>query len=132
VIADKMGISDNYLYRMCLPDDESGVKFPLDKLIPLMNATENYSILEYLANLCGFLLVKSPRFKAFKGDSIDLIDNYQDCTVTALKKLKDFFNNPSADSYEAVNEALTEVMTQSAAAKSFVKKTKSGQMELDL
>lgn len=32
-IADEIGISANYLYRVGLPLDESGVKFPLDYLI---------------------------------------------------------------------------------------------------
>lgn len=129
-IADKMGISENYLYRMCLPDAESGVKFPVDKLIPLMDAAENYTVLEHLANMCGFLLVKAPKFKAHKGDSFDLIDDYQSCSIEALKQLKTFFNDPSKDHYEAVNNALMEVMTKSAAAKKFVQKTYDGQLEL--
>ena len=33
VIADEIGISSNYLYRAALPDDESGVKFPIQFLI---------------------------------------------------------------------------------------------------
>ena len=60
-IADEIGISANYLYRSGLPLEESGVKFPVDYLTPLMKTTKNYRILEHIAYLCGFLLVKEQR-----------------------------------------------------------------------
>jgi len=59
-IADEIGISSNYLYRSALPDDESGAKFPIQYLVPLMKSTDDYSLIRHLAKLCGFILVKMP------------------------------------------------------------------------
>lgn len=44
-IADECGITANYLYRACL-EGESGCRFPLDLLLPLMQATGDYRVLD--------------------------------------------------------------------------------------
>jgi hypothetical protein len=131
-IADEIGISANYLYRAGLPLEESGAKFPIDYLIPLMKSTGNYSILEQIANICGFLLVKEPRIKTPKSEAIDLINDYQDITTTAVRKLKKFLDKPTQSNYEEVIEALNSVMTRSAEAKKYCNKHFEGQMELEL
>jgi hypothetical protein len=51
VIAEEIGMSENYLTRAALPDaDESdtgtGCRFPLKKLVPLIKATNDYSVLD--------------------------------------------------------------------------------------
>lgn len=131
-IADEIGISSNYLYRAGLPLDENGVKFPVDYLIPLMKATGNYAILEKIAMICGFLLVKEPRVKTPKIDSTELISDYQDATTLAVRNLKKFLDKPTETNYNDVINALQMVMTKSAEAKKYCNKHFEGQMKLEL
>lgn len=121
-LADETGISENYLYRACMPLDQSGVKFPLENLLPLMKAAEDYSILSHLANLCGFILVKIPRFRAKKGEPIELYDDYQKASASALNSLKVFFGDPSKANKDAVDEALMKVLEESQTAKKYCDK----------
>ncbi|MCU7494730.1 MAG: hypothetical protein HF314_12185 [Ignavibacteria bacterium] len=131
-IADETGISSSYLYRAGLPVDQSGVKFPVEKLIPLMKSTNDYSLLEHISKICGFLLVRVPKVKPSKGTTIDIVDNYQESTTKALRALKEFFNSPDKDKYLAVDQALQEVMERSASAQKYCKKNFEGQFELEL
>lgn len=131
-IADEIGISANYLYRAGLPLDESGVKFPIEYLVPLMKTTKNYRIFEHIAYLCGFLLVKEPR-AGIKGlDMTELVNEYQECTINAVRCLKKFLDKPTQANYESVIDALQVVMTKSAEAKRYCNKHYSGQLEMEL
>ena len=132
LIADETGISANYLYRAGLPLDESGVKFPVEFLVPLMNSTKDYSVLSHLANVCGFILVKIPRVCRDKRDEIDLVDEYQQASVKAVNLLKEFFRHPDKTAYDKASEALMEIMSKSASAKKVLDKQVIGQLELDL
>ena len=131
-IADEMGISANYLYRAGMSLEGSGVKFPLEYLIPLMKTTKNYNILKHLARLCGFILIKEPRFKGFKGDDIDLVDDYQHTATKATRALKLFLSEPTYERYQKATDALNEVLEQSARAQRYCHKKAKGQLELDL
>lgn len=131
-IADEMGISASYLYRAGLPVDESGVKFPVEHLTPLVKATKNPAILEHLASLNGYILVKVPKYRDSKRDEIDMVDEYQEATTKALRSLKEFFNNPDMNTYQNVDAALKEVMSRSASAQGYVDKRMSGQIEMEL
>lgn len=58
VIAEEIGISENYLTRAALPDLEdsdtgTGCRFPLKKLIPLIRATNDYSVLDHIEHSLG-------------------------------------------------------------------------------
>ena len=132
VIADEIGISSNYLYRAALPDDESGVKFPIQFLIPLMKSTNNYSLLRHIAKVSGFLTVKMPLMTANKKDELEIVDEYQDATVKVLKALKTFFNEPSSINYNNVDKALLDVMEQSSAAQKYCEKRLLGQLEMEM
>lgn len=131
-LADETGISSNYLYRSALPTDESGVRFPLDYLLPLMKATGNFSVLKHIANLCGFILIPFPRFKQNKKEKNEMIAEYQDSTVTATKKLIAFFNDPTEENFKDSSKALHEVLEKSCSAKQIIEKEFKGQMELYL
>lgn len=131
-IADDIGISSNYLYRSGLPLDESGVKFPLDYLVPLMKATVNYAILEKIAMICGFLLVKEPRVRTPRAEGIELIGDYQDVTTAAVRCLKKFLDKPTEENFNEVINALQLVMTKSAEAKKYCSEHYSGQLELEI
>ena len=131
-IADEMGISSSYLYRAGLPTDESGVKFPVEHITPLIRATRNNSILEHLASLNGFILVKVPKYKNSKSEEIDMVDEYQEATTKALRALKEFLNKPDLITYNAVDTALQDVMSKSASAQRYVDKRMAGQIEMEL
>lgn len=131
-IADEVGISASYLYRAGLPLDESGVKFPLDYLIPLMKATNNYVILEKIAMICGFLLVKEPKVRTPRTEGTELVADYQDATTLAVRCLKKFLDKPTESHYSEVINALQTVMTRSAEAKKYCGKHYSGQLEIEL
>lgn len=67
-IAEEIGMSENYLTRSALPDaDDSetgtGCRFPLKKLIPLINATRDYSTLNFIENALGRVAIELPRKK---------------------------------------------------------------------
>ena len=130
-IADEIGISANYLYRSGLPLEESGVKFPVDYLTPLMKTTKNYRILEHIAYLCGFLLVKEQRAVA-KTDTTEMINEYQESTINAARSLKKFLDKPTQSNYEKVIEALQVVMVKSVGAKKYCNKHYIGQLEMEL
>lgn len=58
VIAEEIGVSENYLTRAALPDVEdsdtgTGCRFPLKKLIPLIRATNDYSVLDHIEHSLG-------------------------------------------------------------------------------
>lgn len=61
-IAEEIGVSENYLYRAALPDQEeggsdSGCRFPLKKLIPLIRATGDFQALDYIEQALGRVAV---------------------------------------------------------------------------
>lgn len=128
-IADETGISDNYLYRATTPG-ESGVKFPIEYLIPLMKSTNDYSILSHLCNLCGYIMVKQPRFKALKGETTDIMSDYQGATVEALTAMKKFFEMPTRTNKDELDKALIKVMEETAASQKYSDKYYDGQPEL--
>jgi hypothetical protein len=65
VIAEEIGMSENYLTRAALPDAEdsdtgTGCRFPLKKLIPLINTTNDYSVLDVIEQSVGRIGVLLP------------------------------------------------------------------------
>ena len=58
LIAEEVGMSENYLYRAALPDlDESetgtGCRFPLNKLIPVTRSTDDFTVLDFIEHSLG-------------------------------------------------------------------------------
>jgi len=131
-LADETSISSSYLYRSALPTDESGVRFPLDYLIPLMKATNNFSVLKHIANICGFVLITLPHLKKNKKEKNEFVSEYQEATVNAAKKLINFFNGPSKESFNESQNALNIVLEKSCTAKHLIDREFSGQMEFFL
>lgn len=65
LIAEEIGMSENYLTRSALPDPEesetgSGCRFPLKKLIPLIRATGDFSLLDHIEQSLGRVAIKAP------------------------------------------------------------------------
>lgn len=64
-IAEEIGMSENYLYRSALPDtDESdtgtGCRFPINKMIPLIRSTDDFSVLDYIERNLGRVAIAIP------------------------------------------------------------------------
>ncbi len=64
-LAEEIGMSGNYLSRAALPDQEesdtgSGCRFPLEKLIPLIRAADDYAILDFIEDAVGRVAVHVP------------------------------------------------------------------------
>ena len=130
-IADEIGVSANSLYKYCY-ENEAGVDMPLSRMLPLMNATKNYSLLKHIAHLAGFVLVKIPKLAISKKDEFDIIDEYQSATVVSIKTLKDFFNDPTQENYSRAKESLLEVMERCAQNTKYIDKKIDGQFDLEL
>jgi len=58
-LADGLGCSSSLLYRCANPNDPAA-RFPLEKLLPLMRLTKDYSILRHIAARAGFALFRIP------------------------------------------------------------------------
>jgi hypothetical protein len=64
-LAFECRISPSYLYRACL-EGESGCRFPLELTVPLMKATGDFRLLEFLNGACDRTAVKLPRVRRLK------------------------------------------------------------------
>ncbi len=121
-IADELGISTSYLYRACLEGD-SGCRFPLDLLIPLMKATNDYSLLDHLNSRCDRVTVSLPRSSQFKRKEPEAINEVQRNFNDAMAQLLKFFANPQSKNVDAVLKSLhihlCEVVSIRRAVKTF-------------
>lgn len=66
LIAEEIGMSENYLTRAALPDHDeqesgSGCRFPLKKLIPLIRSTADYRILDHIEASLGRVAIVLPK-----------------------------------------------------------------------
>ncbi|MCK9362099.1 MAG: hypothetical protein M0P74_00630 [Syntrophales bacterium] len=65
LIAEEIGMSENYLLRAALPDTEesdtgTGCRFPLKKLVPLIRETDDFSVLDHIEQSLGRIAIKAP------------------------------------------------------------------------
>jgi hypothetical protein len=85
-IAEAVGMSESYLYRAALPDQDtdgdnaSGVRFPIKNLVPLIAITGDTGPLDYIEAAIGRVGVPLPD----TGDGIDKI------TTAAIDASADF------------------------------------------
>lgn len=66
VIAEELGMAESYLTRAALPDPEEaengcGCRFPLKKLIPLIQITGNFAVLDHIEHSLGRVAIKLPQ-----------------------------------------------------------------------
>ena len=87
---------------------------------------------KHIAYLCGFFLVKELR-AGIKGlDTTEMVNEYQECAINAVRCLKKFLDKPTQANYESVIDALQVVMNKSAEDKKYCNKHYSGQIEFEL
>lgn len=104
-IADQIGVSASYLYRMCL-EGESGCKMPLELLLPLMEATGDYSILDHLNARCGRVTASMPRVAKLKLKDPHVITEIQQHFNATMAEVLKFFANPRPKQITQVVKAL--------------------------
>lgn len=129
-LADETAISSSYLYRAGMPMDQSGVRFPVDFIIPLMKASNDFSILQHLAITCDFIIIKTPRISCSKLERDTIISNYQSKTSAAASALVSFFSKPSLDNYKNAIDTLQSVLECTVSTKKYIEKEASGQFDL--
>ena len=101
LIAEEIGMSENYLTRAALPDQEesetgTGCRFPLKKLIPLIRSTQNYAMLDYIEHAVGRVAIKLPQHHGK-----DLDDIYR-LTMRAVKEFGQLMAEIDADTSDGV------------------------------
>ena len=115
-IADELGLSESSLYRWGLPEP-SGSKMPLEYLLPLMRVTRNYGILKHIANRAGFLLVKMPRVAKNKKKEREQVFEYSELTTKAVRKLIEYFEDPTLERRQEIEDILIRVAEESISIK---------------
>jgi len=124
-LADEIGVSPSYLYRACL-DGESGCRFPLDLLIPLMNAAGDYSVLEHLNSRCDRLTASMPRVARLKRKDAEAVNEISGNFNAVMAQVLKFFAKPDQSHADAIGQALhrhlCEVAALGRAVKTFTQK----------
>ena len=80
----------------------------------------------------GRIAITIPRVSVSKIKEDELVSKYQTLTVTAVKCLRDFLNNPTKENYEKIDAALLGVLHETAAIKKYAGKKFAGQIEMEL
>ena len=121
-IADECGISTSYLYRSCLEGD-SGCKFPLELLIPLMRSTGDYRVLDRLCRISESYRVPMPRVRKLKKKDAAVMQEIQANFHAAMKLLYEFWSTGSksikADLLETIHKHGADVVAIERSVKDF-------------
>jgi len=124
-IADEIGISASYLYRACL-EGESGCRFPLDLLLPLMHSTGDYRLLDDLNARANRITVALPRVARLKLKDAEVVNEITGNFQQAMSAVLKFFRKPDRAAIPALAEQLhthlCEVASLNRAVKNFHQK----------
>lgn len=130
-IADDCGVSANSLYRYSSPEESNSfAALPLQRVLPILNSTNNDAILDFLEMKRGRIAFKIPRVACSKLNDSEIVEHYQNVTIDAVKALRQFLSKPNKKNLRSVEDALIEVMQESASVKKYVAKKASGQGDL--
>ena len=83
---DKIDYSPSSLKRAGI-EGPAGAGFNLLKLIPMMEAQDDYSILEHLNHRCGFLMIPIPKGGKSKKERVTDLAEYQRLSAAAVQVL---------------------------------------------
>lgn len=104
-IAEFLNVSASYLYRSVL-EGESGCRFPLDLLLPLMHATKDFRVLELLNQRCDRVTAKLPRVRKAKADGSVVISEVQRDFATLMVEILTYFNEPDEAKVSEIEERI--------------------------
>jgi hypothetical protein len=127
-LADEIGISASYLYRASLESDESGCRFPLDLLLPLMHAAGDYRILDHLTNRCGRVTTSLPRVAKLKRKDPQTINEIQRNFNAVMAKVLEFYQNPERTRISEIEAELHAHLCEVAALKRSVADFHQGEL----
>ncbi len=126
-LEDEIDYSASALKRAGL-DGDSGAGFNLRKLVPLMKAQDDYSILEHLAHRCGFILIPVPRGGKSKKERVGSVAEYQKLTAAAVDVLCRLIDDGASE--QEATDTLHRMLKGTA---EMIEEVKSGnQIEMDL
>ncbi|MGK9367549.1 phage regulatory CII family protein [Melioribacter sp. Ez-97] len=132
-IAEECSCSASVLYRYCADEDTTSyADFPLRRLIPLLNATNDDSILDYLEARRGRIAFRIPKVAIKKMDEGVIVEEYQKATIEAVAALRKFLSEPNKKNFDIVEDALINCMKSTASCKKYCDKKMSGQLEMNL
>lgn len=84
-LAELMGVSTNYVYRMGLPStSESHSDIGIRRLIAIMKAQNDTAFVRYLAKRFGGMFVKVPRVARDRREGNEIIADYQETATRAV------------------------------------------------
>lgn len=129
-LATQTATGRNHLYRMANPEDACNM--PAKKLVPIMNVTEDYRILDFIAKHTGHLAIKMPRGIRKGTDPKMDISEYQKEFNELVNGLIDFINDPSDEKLAEVDERMRKHIGDSVNIKRRCKKHQMHQRELSL
>lgn len=113
-IATKLGISENYLYRIVALTEPSSTNFPLHFLIPLMKITKNYSVLKYIASECRFICARIPNVPRNRLEDTDMVYYYQNQTIRGVETLLKFIKKQTLTNKKMAIEELRRTIEETA------------------
>lgn len=131
-LADDIGVSEELLYKYSGKPDESKFYQYIRRLLQIMTATGDNSILDYLEYKRGCIAIKLPTIAINKMEEGQMLDDYQTTTIQAHKALRDFINKPDAKNYKNIDNCLREVMSKSESIRRRCEKKATGQFEMEL
>lgn len=126
-IADECGISASYLYRACL-DGESGCRFPLDLLLPLMLATTDQRILQHLNARCGRVTASIPRVAKLKKKDPQVINEITRNFNAVMASVLAFYEDPKTSQIPRIEAQLHEHLCEIATLRRSVKDFHQGEI----
>lgn len=126
-LQDEIDYSASSLKRAGL-DGESGAGFNLRKLIPLMKAQNDYTILEHIAYHCDRLLIPIPKGGRSKQQRMSSVADYQQLAALTVDVLLKHIE--SGATVEETTDTLFRMLKGTAELIEDVKK--GNQIELDL
>lgn len=129
-LAAQTGTGKNHLYRMANVNDEC--KMPLNKAVPIMNATEDYEILHFQAKHTGHLCIKMPRGIRKGTDPKMDVSTYSAEFHKMVNALMDFINEPTDAKAAQLDDLMRKHIGDSENIRRRVKKHNMHQRELEL
>lgn len=126
LIAEEIGMSENYLTRAALPDLEesetgTGCRFPLKKLVPLIRSTGDFAVLDQIEDSLGRVAIPVPKASGTSNEIVRLtmksvsefgeLMSVLDASILDGRLTNEEIDRLKAESYDAI-QAITALMYQ--------------------
>jgi len=109
-LADAIGVGPSSLYRAVLEGD-SGCKFDVQWLLPLMQATGDFRALDLLCHRANSLRVKMPRVKRWKRMDPEASHALLKVFTALIGLLLEYFDSPDSEKLEDLEAKIHEMVS---------------------